>query len=120
MQKLTPPKNTKQLKSFLGLANYFRNYINGFSQVAAPLFKLTRKDAKWPTREKTFPQDALTAFNNLKTAIVSKPVLAYPNREGKYTLMVDSAQGDENNADGMRATLLQQQNNGSTKPIGYV
>ena len=101
------------------MANYFRQYINGFSQVAAPLFKLTRKDAHWPALEKTFPQDALKAFNDLKTAIVSKPVLAYPNRKGKYTLMVDSEQGDANNAGGMGATLLQQQNNGTTKPIGY-
>ena len=97
IQKLAPPKNTKQLKSFLSLANYFRQYINGFSQIAAPLFKLTRKDAHWPALDKIFPEDALQAFNAIKAAIVSKPVLAYPNRGGKFTLMVDSAQGDANN-----------------------
>ena len=119
IQKLAPPKNTKQLKSFLGLANYFRQYINGFSKIAEPFFKLTRKDAHWPTLDKNFPADAVRAFNELKAAITSKPVLAYPNRGGKFTLMVDSAQGDANNCGGMGATLLQEQPNGTTKPVGY-
>ena len=87
--KTSPPKNNKQLKSFLGLANYFRQYINGFSKIAEPLFKLTQKDSHWPAMDKTFPDDAVKAFNDLKAAIVSKPVLAYPNRGGKFTLMVD-------------------------------
>ena len=70
IQKLAQPKNTKQLKSFLGLANYFCQYINSFSQVAAPLFKLTRKDAHWPALEKTFPDDVLKAFNDLKACLL--------------------------------------------------
>ena len=114
-----PPTSQKQLKAFLGLANYFRNYIKGFSSLAAPLFALTRKSSGWPLIGPSLPQAALSAFHAIKSAISSQPVLAYPSPLGDLTLAVDSAQGDANNQGGMGAALLQQQPDGSNKPIGY-
>jgi len=41
------PKNVKDVRKFLGLANYYRRFIKDFTQVARPINVLTRKDVKW-------------------------------------------------------------------------
>jgi hypothetical protein len=47
MQTAQPSRSVKELRSFCGLANYFRSNIVQFAIKAAPLFKLTRKDSDW-------------------------------------------------------------------------
>ena len=42
-----PPKNVSEVKCFLGLAGYYMKFVEGFSKIAAPLTKLTRKDVKY-------------------------------------------------------------------------
>ena len=44
VQDWPPPKNTSELKSFLGLTNYFRKYIRGYSQYTYPLTQLLKKN----------------------------------------------------------------------------
>ena len=41
------PKNAKDIRKFLGLANYYRRFIKDFAQVERPMNMLTRKDMKW-------------------------------------------------------------------------
>jgi len=41
------PRNIKDIRKFLGLANYYRRFIKNFAQVARPMNMLTRKDVKW-------------------------------------------------------------------------
>ena len=42
-----PPKNVTEVRSFLGLAGYYKKFFEGFSKIAARLTKLTRKDVKY-------------------------------------------------------------------------
>ena len=42
-----PPKNVSEVRRFLGLARYYREFVEGFSRIAAPLTKLIRKDVKY-------------------------------------------------------------------------
>ena len=46
-----PPKNVTEVRSFLGLAGYYRRFVNGFSIIAAPMTRLLRKDVKFEWTE---------------------------------------------------------------------
>lgn len=63
------PSSVKDVRSFLGLASYYRKFIRGFSEIARPLTDLTKKGKKWCWNEATE-----NAFVRLKTALVSAPV----------------------------------------------
>jgi hypothetical protein len=99
MQSAQPPWSVKELRSFCGLANYFRLYIVQFAIKAAPLFGLTRQDSDWKGGE--LPPEAASAFLRLRDEIASRPVMAYPNATGQYHLFVDAALGNENNSGGL-------------------
>ena len=60
----------------MGLCNFFRNHVKNFAQISAPLAGLTRKDIEW--KNGPLPEDALKAFKELQTILVSEPVMAYP------------------------------------------
>ena len=76
------PTNVKEIRSFLGLAGYYRRFIQDFAKIAAPLTDLTRKNIpyRWSLREGE-------AFNKLKELMTQAPVLqlADPNLEYKVT-----------------------------------
>jgi len=64
------PKNVKDIRKFLGLANYYRRFIKDFTQVARPINMLTRKDVKWQ-----WGVEQQKAFDELKRVFTIKPVL---------------------------------------------
>ena len=71
------PTNVKELWGFLGLANYYRRFVQGFASIAHPLYQLTSKNAKgfdWTPH-------CQQAFDQLKQLLVSPPILAYPRFE---------------------------------------
>jgi hypothetical protein len=112
-----PPTSVKHVKSFVGLCNYFRIYIRRFAQRAAPLFALTRQDCQW--KGGRLPEEALSAFLDLRQAICDKPILSYPSRIGEYRLYVDAAQGDAKNKGGLGAVLMQHLPNGKQTVLGF-
>jgi hypothetical protein len=118
VRECQPPENVKQLKSFLGLANYFRRYIRDFAVLAQPLFALTRNSSTWSSGE--LPENALKSFHKIRNRIISRPVLAFVNPKGKFHLYVDAALGDEQNEGGLGAMLMQEQSDGEMKPVGFV
>ena len=65
------PKNVKDIRKFLGLANYYRRFIKDFARVARPINMLTRKDVKWQ-----WGVEQQKAFDELKGMFTTKPVLA--------------------------------------------
>ena len=80
------PISAKQVRSFLGLCSYYRKFIHCFADIACPLHKLTEKDATF-----IWAPECQEAFQKLKTALISAPILAYPRPEGQFTLDTDAS-----------------------------
>ena len=80
------PVTKTQVRSFLGLAQYYRRFVQGFSSIAAPLHKLAEKSARF-----VWTEDCEEAFNKLKQALSSAPILGYPMAEGQYILDTDAS-----------------------------
>jgi hypothetical protein len=79
------PANKKELQQFLGFANFFRRFIKNYSRIAAPMTKLTGNVP--------FTPDAAFhhAFETLKQALVSPPVLKLPEFDKPFTVVVDAS-----------------------------
>ena len=74
IREIPPPKTATEVRSFLGLAGYYRRYVKGFAAIAAPLHALTRKDAVFHWSE-----DCQAAFDRLKTLLTTSPITAFPD-----------------------------------------
>ena len=68
------PTDVTEVRKFLGLASYYRRYIAQFSDIAAPLHKLTQKGESF-----SWSNVCQAAFDNLKEKLVQAPVLVYPD-----------------------------------------
>uniref|UniRef100_A0A914UKT1 RNA-directed DNA polymerase n=1 Tax=Plectus sambesii TaxID=2011161 RepID=A0A914UKT1_9BILA len=74
---LAAPRNLKKLQAFLGFATYYREFVPNFAKIASPLYALMSKGAKY-----IWSSDCEQAFNRLRHALTSAPLLAYPDFEG--------------------------------------
>jgi hypothetical protein len=108
-----PPGNLKQIREFVGLANFFRFLIKDFSKMSAPMTALTKTDSGW--KEGKLPEKAYQAFLTLKEKLMEQPIVAYPKREGRFMLRTDTCLGDKDNVEGLGAVLLQQQKTAEDK-----
>ena len=81
-----PPKNVSEVKSFLGLAGYYKKFVEGFSKIAAPLTKLTRKDVKYD-----WVDVCQQSFEELKGRLTSALVLALPNGRDGFVVYSDAS-----------------------------
>ena len=84
----TTPKKKKDVRSFLGLAGYYRKFIPGYSTIATPLTDLTRKDL--PDRV-IWKEEQKQAFDILKKALTTEPVLQGPNFTKQFTVQTDAS-----------------------------
>lgn len=74
------PKTLKMLRGFLGLTGYYRRFIKEYASIASPMTDLLRKDNfKWG-------DEATISFERLKAAMVSAPVLGFPDFELEFTV----------------------------------
>lgn len=80
------PRNQKELRSFLGLSNYYRKFIINYSKIAQPLNNLLKKntDFNWGDKHEE-------SFNILKERITNPPVLIYPDVKEPYVLTTDAS-----------------------------
>lgn len=101
------PNTIKQVRSFLGLCSYYRRFICKFAEIARPLHQLTEANQKFH-----WSDDCQSAFKELKTKLISTPILSYPRDQGLFILDADASN------DSMGAVLSQVQD-GYEKVICY-
>ncbi|WVZ84812.1 LOW QUALITY PROTEIN: hypothetical protein U9M48_031799 [Paspalum notatum var. saurae] len=91
------PQTPKEVRGFLGLAGYYRRFIENFSKTAKPMTSLLEKDAafKWTA-------DREAAFDELKKRLMTAPVLTLPDQQKKFTVYCDASR------DGLGCVLMQE------------
>ncbi|KAJ9565973.1 hypothetical protein OSB04_001939 [Centaurea solstitialis] len=80
------PKNPSEIRSFLGLAGYYRRFIQDFSRIAVPLTKLTKKSEKY-----VWGPDQQQAFETLRQRLCEAPVLTLPEGMEDMTVYCDAS-----------------------------
>jgi hypothetical protein len=108
IQNWPTPSNVAAVRSFLGLAGYYRRFVKDFSQIAMPLTDLLRTETKFQWSE-----SQQKAFHQLQSAISSAPVLAIPDDHLPYVVTTDAS------GFAVGATLSQDQGNG-LQPIAFL
>ena len=98
------PKSVDEISSFLGLAGYYRRFIPNYGSIAKPLNQKKTKECKDTPFEWTADDQA--AFDKLRTALITPPILAYPDFAKEFILFTDACDY------GIGAVLSQEQENG--------
>ena len=98
VQQWPVPRSLTELRSFVGLCSYYRRFIPGFADIAAPLHALTRKNARF-----SWGADQDEAFNRLKECLTTAPILGMPRDDGTFYLDTDASDK------GVGAVLSQEQ-----------
>ncbi len=80
------PTTVSEVKSFVGMASYYRRYVRGFAEIAKPLHRLGEKQKPFQWTE-----ECEDAFNSLKVALTSAPILAFPTTTDKFILDTDAS-----------------------------
>nr|GFC03806.1 putative reverse transcriptase domain-containing protein [Tanacetum cinerariifolium] len=92
------PKSPTEIRQFLGLAGYYRRFIEGFSKIAKPMTKLTQKKVKFEWGDK---QEAV--FQLLKQKLLSAPILDLPEGSEDFIIYCDTSNK------GLGAVLMQRE-----------
>ena len=96
MSQWKQPRNPTKVRSFLGLARYYRRFVNGFSKIAAPMTSLTCKNVKFELTD-AYEQ----SFQELKKRLVTTPILTIPEGEDGFVIYCDAS------GQGLGALLMQ-------------
>eukprot|EP00794_Sanderia_malayensis_P016602 gene16602-biopygen14025 len=108
IQDIPAPSTLEELRSFLGLAGYYRRFIPEFATIASPLMALTKKATRFLWTDIT-----QKAFEYLKTCLCSAPILAYPCLNKTFILQTDASDV------GLGAVLTQLDESGHERVISY-
>ncbi|KAL0554363.1 hypothetical protein IC582_008282 [Cucumis melo] len=93
----TRPSTVSEVRSFLGLAGYYRRFVKNFSRIATPLTQLTRRGAPF-----VWSKACEDSFQNLKQKLVTAPVLTVPDGSGSFVIYSDASKK------GLGCVLMQQ------------
>ncbi|KAL0554254.1 hypothetical protein IC582_008171 [Cucumis melo] len=93
----TRPSTVSEVRSFLGLADYYRRFVENFSRIATPLTQLTRKGTPF-----VWSKACEDSFQNLKQKLVTAPVLTVPDGSGSFVIYSDASKK------GLGCVLMQQ------------
>ena len=81
-----PPRNVTEVRSFLGLAGYYRRFVKGFSIIAAPMTKLLKKESKF-----VWDSKCQQSFDKLKQMLTEAPVLTQPESGKDFVIYSDAS-----------------------------
>ena len=87
IQEWEAPMKVTKLWSFLGLVNYYRRIISGYSAKAAPFIELLKKNKPW-----VWSEDCRKAFEGLKAAVTEEPVLTLPEFSKTFEIHTDASE----------------------------
>ena len=108
IQGYEPPKDLTELRRFIGMVSYYRRFISGFSDIVAPLNRLTQKDVKF-----VWDEHCEGAFRELKRQMITCPTLAFPDQKSDFIVYTDASDV------GIGAILAQCNDKGDEKVISY-
>ena len=108
IQQAPAPTNVSELKSYLGMVNYYQRYLPNLSTVLAPLHLLLQKDKKW-----TWGQSQEHAFKKSKEMLVSTQLLVHYDSETELILASDAS------PHGVGSVLSHRMEDGTERPIAY-
>ena len=80
------PKTVRDVRKFLGLANYYRRFVKDFAKLAQPLNNLTRKKEKW-----RWGDEQQKAFEQLKMVFTSRPLLVVPDLDKEFRMEANTS-----------------------------
>ena len=107
IKNLQSPKTQKQVRSFLGLINYYAKFIDHLAELACPLYDLTPKGRKF-----VWSQDCQESFEILKNKLCEAPILIQPDLNKIFHLQTDAS-------DKAVGAILMQEVDNVMHPIGY-
>ena len=103
------PRSAKDVQKFMGLANYYRRFIQDFSRIAKPLNMLVIKDRKWE-----WGAEQQRAFEELKKRFNTEPVLAVPDRDQEMRVEADASDYTTG------GTLSVKGEDGKWRPVAFI
>ena len=108
IRNLSVPKNVRQVRSFLGLAGWYRRFLDNFATLTAPLTDLTKKNQVF-----VWTDAAQKAFDEVKDRLTSAPVLITANFDKPFIISCDACKI------GIGGVLAQEDEEGNERPIAY-
>ena len=108
IEEAPQPTNIHEIRSFIGLASYYRNFVKDFAKISEPLTRLTRNDVpfEWTSQQEE-------AFQEIKRRLTSEPTMCHFNHNIPVELRTDAS------GYGLGAVLLHLFPNGEKKVISY-
>jgi len=103
MLKWERPQTVTEVRSFLGLAGYYRRFVEGFSKMVSPLTQLTRKDQPF-----SWTDECEICFEDMKRRLTTAPILAIPDTAKMFEVYCDASY------QGLRCVLMQEK-----RPVAY-
>lgn len=109
VSKFPVPKTIRQLRSFLGLAGWYRRFVRNFSSITSPMSDCLKKSTKF-----TLTPEAVKAFSELKKALSSAPVLSHPDFSQHFYIQCDAS------STGIGSVLFQKDSEENEHPIAFM
>ncbi len=103
------PANAGDVRSFLGLSNYYRRFIGNYAEITAPLTSLLRTKVSW-----SWTKECENAFNILKERLTSAPLLSYPDPSKPFYVFFDAS-----NKIALGGVLCQADDNSALHPVAF-